>query len=114
MGGRPVTPDNFGMRTRWKAWRWGLDLKVAHCCLEHAGQYSGPGARRPGPPGRPLLSHRSSIGGDRGEQGEAAGYRRRGTRADTRAGGRGRRGEGHRDATGETVRKRTVGTPDKL
>ena len=45
------------------------------------GQYSGPGARRPGPPGSPPLSHRSSIGGDRGEQGEAAGYRRRGTRA---------------------------------
>jgi hypothetical protein len=33
-GGLSVTPDNFGIRTRKKAWRWGLDLKVAHCCLE--------------------------------------------------------------------------------
>jgi len=23
------------------SWRWGLDQRVAHCCLEHAGQYSG-------------------------------------------------------------------------
>src|SRR5690348_6316601 len=65
--GLPVTPADLGMRTRLAAWRWGLDLRVAHCCLEHAGQYSGPGARRPGPPGSPLLSHGSSIGG-RGEQ----------------------------------------------
>ena len=76
--GLPVTPAHLGMRTRHLAWRWGLDLRVAHCCLEHAGQYSGPGARRPGPPGSPPLSHRSSIGG-RGEQ--TAGYRRRRTRA---------------------------------
>jgi hypothetical protein len=55
--GLPVTPAHLGMRTRHLAWRWGLDLRVAHCCLEHAGQYSGPGARRPGPPGSPLLSH---------------------------------------------------------
>jgi hypothetical protein len=53
----------------------GLDLRVAQCCLEHAGQHSGPGARRPGPPGSPPLSHRSSIGGDRGEHDETAGYR---------------------------------------
>jgi hypothetical protein len=45
--GLPVTPAHFGMRTRLTAWRWGRDLRVAHCCLEHAGQYSGPGARRP-------------------------------------------------------------------
>jgi hypothetical protein len=50
-GGLPVTSAHFGIRTRKLAWRWGLDLRVAHCCLEHAGQYSGPGARRPGPPG---------------------------------------------------------------
>ena len=55
--GLPVTPAHLGMRIRQLAWRWGLDLRVAHCCLEHAGQYSGPGARRPGPPGSPLLSH---------------------------------------------------------
>ena len=55
--GLPVTPAHLGMRTRHLAWRWGLDLRVARCCLEHAGQYSGPGARRPGPPGSPLLSH---------------------------------------------------------
>ncbi len=61
--GLPVTPAHFGMRTRQLAWRWGLDLRVAFCCFEHAGQYSGPGARRPGPPGSPPLSHRSSIGG---------------------------------------------------
>ena len=41
------TPAFCGMRTRFTAWRRGLDLRVAHCCLEHAGQYSGPGARRP-------------------------------------------------------------------
>jgi hypothetical protein len=46
-----VTPAHYGIRTRDLAWRWGLDLRVAQCCLEHAGQYSGPGARRPGPPG---------------------------------------------------------------
>jgi hypothetical protein len=45
--GLSVTPAHFGMRTRLTAWRWGRDLRVAHCCLEHAGQYSGPGARRP-------------------------------------------------------------------
>jgi hypothetical protein len=50
-GGLPVTSAHFGMRTRNLAWRWGLDLRVAQCCLEHAGQYSGPGARRPGPAG---------------------------------------------------------------
>ena len=33
-----------GIRTRQPAWRWVLDLRVAHCCLEHDGQYSGPGA----------------------------------------------------------------------
>src|SRR6266699_6370711 len=43
-GGLPVTPALLGMRTRIVAWRWGCDLRVAHCCLEHAGQYSGPGA----------------------------------------------------------------------
>jgi hypothetical protein len=48
------------------------------CCLEHAGQYSGPGARRPGPPGSPLLPITPSIGGS-GEQ--TAGHRRPGTRA---------------------------------
>jgi hypothetical protein len=80
-GGLPVTPVHLGMRTRQLARCWGRDLRVAHCCLEHAGQYSGPGARRPGPPGNPPLSHRSSIGGDRGGEGETAGDRRRGTRA---------------------------------
>jgi hypothetical protein len=53
--GLPVTPAHLGMRTRHLAWRWGLDLRVARCCLEHAGQYSGPGARRPGPPGSPPI-----------------------------------------------------------
>jgi hypothetical protein len=47
--GLPVTPVHLGMRTRQLARCWGLDLRVAHCCLEHAGQYSGPGARRPDP-----------------------------------------------------------------
>ena len=46
-GGLPVTPAVFGMRTRQLAWRWGLDLRVAFCCFDRAGQYSGPGARRP-------------------------------------------------------------------
>jgi hypothetical protein len=46
-GGLPVTPALLGMRTRIVAWRWGRDLRVACCCLEHAGQYSGPGACRP-------------------------------------------------------------------
>ena len=64
----------FGMRTRFTAWRWGLDLRVAHCCLEHAGQYSGPCARRPGPPGSPPFPISPSIGGS-GEQ--TAGNRRR-------------------------------------
>jgi hypothetical protein len=77
-GGLPVTPAHLGMRTRQLAWRWGLDLRVAQCCLEHAGQYSGPGARRPGPPGSPLLPITPSIGGS-GEQ--TAGHRRPGTRA---------------------------------
>ena len=45
--GLPVTPALLGMRTRIVARRWGRDLRVAECCLEHAGQYSGPGARRP-------------------------------------------------------------------
>ena len=89
-----MTPAHLGMRTRQLAWRWGLDLRVAHCCLEHAGQYSGPGARRPGPPGSPLLPITPSIGGS-GEQ--TAGNRRPGTRAGPRAGRRDRRGQGHRD-----------------
>src|SRR6516162_1255909 len=63
-GGLPVTSAHLGMRIRQLAWRWGLDLRVAHCCLEHAGQYSGPGARRPGPPGSPLLSITPSVGPD--------------------------------------------------
>ena len=62
--------------------RWGRDLRVAQCCLEHAGQYSGPGARRPGPPGSSPLSHRPSLGGGRGEQ--TAGNRRRAARAGPR------------------------------
>ena len=45
-GGLPATPALLGMRTRIVARRWGRDLRVAQCCLEHAGQYSGPGARR--------------------------------------------------------------------
>jgi hypothetical protein len=89
--GLPVRAAVFGMRTRQLAWRWGLDLRVAFCCLERAGQYSGPGARRPGLPGSPLLSRRSSMGGG-GEQ--TAGDRRPGARAGPRAGGRGRRGQG--------------------
>ena len=44
----------FGIRTRLSAWRWGPDLRVASCCLEHAGQTSGVHAR-PGPPGSPLI-----------------------------------------------------------
>ena len=55
-GGLSVTSAHFGMRTRKLAWRWGLDLRVAPCCLEHAGQYSGPGARRPGIPGQLAVS----------------------------------------------------------
>ena len=39
--GLPVTPSDYGMRARWEAWRRGLDLRVASCCLEHVGQYSG-------------------------------------------------------------------------
>jgi len=74
----PVTPAVYGTRTRQLAWRWGLDLRVAFCCFERAGQYSGPGARRPGPPGSPLLSITPSIGGS-GEQ--TAGNRGPGTRA---------------------------------
>ena len=54
-----MTSAHFGMRARDLAWRWGLDLRVAQCCLEHAGQYSGPGARLPGPPGSSPLSHHS-------------------------------------------------------
>src|SRR5690242_2001894 len=77
-GGLPVTSAHYGIRTRNLAWRWGLDLRVAQCCLEHAGQYSGPGARRPGPPGSPLLSYYPSVGGS-GEQ--TAGNRRHRTRA---------------------------------
>jgi hypothetical protein len=34
--GLPVTPALLGMRTRMLAWRWGLDLRVGHCCLEIA------------------------------------------------------------------------------
>jgi hypothetical protein len=33
--------------------RWGLDLRVAHCCLEHAGQYSGLCSPPTGAPGQP-------------------------------------------------------------
>ena len=32
--GLPVTSAQFGMRTRFQAWRWGLDLRVAPCCTE--------------------------------------------------------------------------------
>ena len=39
--GLPVTPVHFGMRARLRAWRRGFDLRVASCCLEHAGQYFG-------------------------------------------------------------------------
>ena len=55
-------------------------------------------AMRPptGTPGQPAGYPIPSIGGDRGEQGETAGYRRRGTRAGPRPGCRGRRGEGRR------------------
>ncbi len=29
-----MTPAHYGIRTRKLAWRWGLDLRVAQCCLE--------------------------------------------------------------------------------
>ena len=34
--GLPVTPAQTGLRARFQAWRWGLDLKVAHCRLDCA------------------------------------------------------------------------------
>ncbi len=29
-----MTSAHYGIRTRNLAWRWGLDLRVAQCCLE--------------------------------------------------------------------------------
>jgi hypothetical protein len=47
-GGCPPTPVFLsGTRARMQVWRWGLDLRVAHCCFEHAGQILVP----TGPPG---------------------------------------------------------------
>src|SRR5215471_2106941 len=34
--GLSVTSADLGVRTRLAAWRWGLDLRVAQCCLDCA------------------------------------------------------------------------------
>src|ERR1039457_2311146 len=73
-----------------QVWRWGLDLWVAHCCFEHAGQNFG---SRPRPPGIRVCALMAMRGRGPGDAG-AAGDRRRGVRAGRRAGRRDRRGEG--------------------